>query len=78
MGGGIDVTDTTGTATVARLIDVDGGERAEPLRENRVDFFHLPVGTYRLQLCADATCASVEHEWQAVEVEALATLQLRR
>jgi hypothetical protein len=78
VGGGIEVTDTIGTATTARLIDAEGGERAEPLREGRVDFFHLPVGPYRLQLCADATCASVEHEWQAVEVAALTTLQLRR
>jgi len=78
VGGAIELTDGSQTAAAARLIDAEGVERIETLEQGRADFYNLHTGTYRPQLCADAECFTVMHEWEPAEVEMLATLPLRR
>jgi hypothetical protein len=78
VGGALELTDGSRTAVAARLIDAEGVERIETLEQGRADFYNLLIGTYRPQLCADDECVTVVHEWEPVEVEMLATLELRR
>lgn len=65
-----------GGGAAARRISRSGDEVVRPAAEGEVSFPGSPVGIYRVELCADAECRTVERTWDDVPVLAGRTVSL--
>lgn len=64
-------------AVAARIVDGAGSERVERSRAGGPVFENLAPGRYRVDLCGDVDCATIERSWDEVDVAPLKTIVLR-
>lgn len=77
IGGMVEVRVEPRTAAAARLLPENGPARVTPTAEGVAVFPSVPAGPHRVELCADAACATVLRAWDDVAVEPLTTVTLR-
>ena len=78
VGGAIELTDASRSAEASLLVSTDGAERVELFQDGAASFRNLSIGTYQMQLCADAACENRLGDPEAIEVTELRTIKLKR